>query len=169
MQSILRQIGDYFWGAWRFRWVMLALVWLISIAGWIWVTTIEEQYRATARIYVDTNSILRPLMRGLTIQPDLRQRTALVSRTLLSRPNLEKLSRMTDLDLSVNSPQEKEKLFRQLRKEIKLSGERNNPSLYTASFKHENRDTAKLMVQSLITVFTEGAIGSKRMDTNDAQ
>ena len=169
MQKLLTQLAYYFWGAWRYRWLMLALVWVISIVGWIWVSTIPEQYLASARIYVDTNSILRPLLKGLTVQPDLRQRTALVSRTLLSRPNMEKLIRMTDLDLSVNSDLDKEKLFRDLNKTITLSGERNNPSLYTATFKHEDRDVAKLMVQSLITVFTESALGNKRLDSNDAQ
>ena len=123
---------------------MLALVWLISVVGWTWVSILPEQYHATARIYVDTNSILRPLLRGLTVQPDLRQRTALVSRTLLSRPNLEKLTRMTDLDLQINSDQDKEKLYRQLLESISLSGERNNPSLYTASFIHEDRRCCKV-------------------------
>jgi len=169
MQAILTLIFDYFWGAWRYRWLMLALVWLISVAGWIWVSTIPEQYKATARIYVDTNSILRPLLRGLTIQPDLRQRTALVSRTLLSRPNLEKLTRMTDLDLQILTNQDKEALYTKLRGSIRLSGERNNPSLYTASFMHEDRNIAKLMVQSLITVFTESTLGNKRLDSDDAQ
>ena len=169
MQAILTQISDYFWAAWRYRWLMLALVWLISIAGWIGVATMPEKYLASARIYVDTNSILRPLLKGLTVQPDLQQRTALVSRTLLSRPNMEKLIRMTDLDLSVNSDLDKEKLFRDLNKTITLSGDRNNSSLYTATFKHEDRNVAKLMVQSLITVFTESALGNKRLDSNDAQ
>jgi uncharacterized protein involved in exopolysaccharide biosynthesis len=120
MQSILTQLGDYFWGAWRFRWLMLALVWLISIVGWISVSAIQDQYMASARIFVDTNSILRPLMKGLTIQPDLRQRTKLISQTLLSRPNLEKLIRMTDLDLQVNSELDKEELITKLRKKIKF-------------------------------------------------
>jgi uncharacterized protein involved in exopolysaccharide biosynthesis len=93
MQSILTQISDYFWAAWRYRWLMLALVWLISIVGWVGVAAIPEKYLATARIYLDSNSMLRPLLKGLTIQPDPRQRTALVSRTLLSRPNMEKLIR----------------------------------------------------------------------------
>jgi polysaccharide chain length determinant protein (PEP-CTERM system associated) len=92
-----------------------------------------------------------------------------VSKTLLSRPNLEKLIRMTDLDLQVNTDKDKEALFTKLRETISLSGERNNPSLYTATFKHKDRDTAKLMVQSLITVFTESSLGNKRQDSNDAQ
>ena len=169
MQAVLAQISDYFWGAWRYRWLMLALVWLISVVGWIWVSTIPEKYQASARVYVDTNSILRPLLKGLTVQPDLKQRTNLVSRTLLSRPNLEKLIRMTDLDLQVNTDQEKEKLFTQLTDAISLTGERDNPSLYAATFKHPDRDTAKLMVQSLVTVFTESTLGNKRLDSDDAQ
>jgi polysaccharide chain length determinant protein (PEP-CTERM system associated) len=76
---------------------------------------------------------------------------------------------MTDLDLQVQSEQDKQELFTKLSENITLSGERNNPSLYTASFMHEDRNTAKLMVQSLITVFTESTLGNKRLDSDDAQ
>ena len=169
MHALIEQVSDYFWGAWRYRWLMLALGWLFSVAGWVYVSNIPYQYEATARIYVDTNSILRPLLRGLTVQPDLSQRTALVSKTLLSRPNLEKLIRMTDLDLQINSEQQKEELFGNLTRSISLTGDRRNPSLYTATYLHPERDTAKLLVQSLITVFTESMLGNKRTDTDDAQ
>ena len=169
MHAILTQISDYFWAAWRYRWLMLALVWLLSVAGWIWVSTIPEQYRATAKIYVDINTILRPLLRNLTVQPDVRQRTVMMARTLLSRPNLEKLMRMTDLDLQVNSDKEKEELIKKLRQSIIFSGERNSQSVYNVIFKHEDRNTSKLMVQSLINVFTESALGNKRLDSNEAQ
>jgi len=169
MQDVLAQLFSYLAGVWRFRWVGLLAAWLVAIAGWGWVYQMPQQYEATARIHVDTNSILRPLMRGLAVQPDINQRVQLMSRTLLSRPNLEKLTRMTDLDLQVQTEKQKEQLFSALKGGISLSGDRRNFSLYSLSYYHADRDVAKKVVQALITVFIESAMGGKRGDSNDAQ
>jgi len=169
MQDVLAQLFSYLAGVWRFRWVGLLAAWLVAIAGWSWVYQMPQQYEATARIHVDTNSILRPLMRGLAVQPDINQRVQLMSRTLLSRPNLEKLTRMTDLDLQIQTEKQKEQLFAELKGGISLSGDRRNFSLYSLSYYHADRDIAKKIVQALITVFIESAMGGKRGDSNDAQ
>ena len=88
MQEILAQVFSYIWGVWRHRWLALGVAWLVAIAGWAWVWQLPESYVATARVYVDTNSVLRPLLRGLAIEPNIDQRISMMSRTLLSRPNL---------------------------------------------------------------------------------
>ncbi|MGV6806340.1 MAG: XrtA system polysaccharide chain length determinant, partial [bacterium] len=52
---------------------------------------------------------------------------------------------------------------------ISLSGDRNNSSLYTIAYTNEERDVAKKVVQSLITVFIETTLGGEREDSVDAQ
>jgi len=131
MQEVLAQVFTYVWGVWRHRWLVLAVAWLVAIGGWIWVWQMPEAYVASARVYVDTNSILRPLLRGLAIQPNVGQRISMMSRTLLSRPNLEKLMRMTDLDLQVNTEAQKNNMLSDLSEAISLEGSRVNPSLYS--------------------------------------
>ncbi|MBK7744621.1 MAG: hypothetical protein IPI40_13670 [Betaproteobacteria bacterium] len=54
---------------------------------------IPDKYEASARIYVDTQSVLKPLMSGIAIQPNIDQQVMILSRTLISRPNVEKLVR----------------------------------------------------------------------------
>ena len=96
---------------WHRRWVGLAVAWIAAIVGIVVVFRIPEKYEAAARVYVDTQSLLRPVMAGLAIQPNLDQQVALMSRTLISRPNVEKLVRMADLDLRVKSNAEREELI----------------------------------------------------------
>ncbi len=169
MQELLAQITEYALGIWRHRWVALASAWVFSIAGWLWVAQIPEEYLASARVYVDTNRVLKPLLRGLAVAPNTKQRLAVLSRTMLSRPNLEKLMRMTDLDLEVDDPRQKEELLKKLQEDIRITAERRNSSLYTISFQHPDRKTAKLMVQSLLSIFVEGTLGEKREETVGAR
>jgi polysaccharide chain length determinant protein (PEP-CTERM system associated) len=166
MQEILAQVFSYLWGVWRHRWLALAVAWIVAIGGWIWVWQLPEAYVAVARVYVDTNSLLRPLLAGLTIQPDTQDRIGLLSRTLLSRPNLEKLMRMTDLDLQVTTAKEKDKLLSDLAKAITLSGGQQDKSLYSIAVQDPDRDTAKRIAQALITVFIESSLSGKREDAS---
>ena len=169
MQEIFTLVYGYALGAWRFRWPALICAWTLSVAGWIFVYQLDEVYKASARIYVDNNTVLGPLLKGLAIQPNINQRLNLMTRTLLSRPNLEKLMRMTDLDLEVRTDIEAEEFLTEFRKSISISGDRGNRSLYAISFTDADRDTAKRMVQALITVFIESSLGDKREDSTDAQ
>ncbi len=169
MQDIIGQICGYLWGVWRYRWWMLIVAWIIALAGWAWVAQMPEKYEATARLQVDTNTVLRPLLRGLTVAPDIDRRIALMSRTILSRPNLEKLMRMADLDLQARTERQKEQIISNLQKNIRLSGSRRNASLYSVSYVHRDRETAKRVVQSLVTIFIETALGGKREDSRGAQ
>ena len=169
MQELLAQILGYVWGVWRYRWYALVVAWVVCVAGWAWVFQVPAQYQATARIHVDTNTVLRPLLRGLTIQADIDDRIQLMSKTLLSRPNLEKLMRMTDMDIQVKTDAQKDAMIESLRNNIRLAGDQTNPSLYSISFNHQDREVSKQVVQSLITVFIESTLGGERADSVDAQ
>ena len=169
MQEIISQALTYLWGVWRYKWLVLGIAWIVALGGWAFVWKMPESYVATATIYVDTNTVLRPLLKGLTITPNIEQRVRMMSTNLFSRPNLEKLSRMTDLDLGVTSEQGQEALISRLRESIRLGARRGNSSLYNISVKHRDRETARRITQSLITVFIENSLNDKRDDSAGAQ
>ncbi len=54
-------------------------------------------YEANARLYVDADAVLTPLLKGLALDNKPDNQLELLQRTLLSRPNLEKLISKTDL------------------------------------------------------------------------
>lgn len=168
MQEILDQIYGYIRGIWRRRWPMILIAWLVCMAGWPFVLQMPDQYSASARIHVDTRSMLGPLMRGLAAQTNLGQEVALVTRTLLSRPNMERLARMTDLDLRANNPAAMESMLDSLKNRINLASTRNE-NIYTISFSDSDPQLAKKVVDSLLTIFVESSLGSSRKDTDTAQ
>src|SRR5881275_70364 len=106
MQQMVEQLLDYLRGMWQRRWIGLGVAWVAVIIGSVGVFRLPDQYEASARVYVDTQSMLRPLMQGMTVTPDAGQQTAILSRTLLSRPNVEKIIRKSDLDTSARATAE---------------------------------------------------------------
>jgi polysaccharide chain length determinant protein (PEP-CTERM system associated) len=168
MNESFDQVMGYVLAVWRRRWVVLITAWMIAVVGWVWVYLLENRYQAQARVYVDTQSLLRPLMAGLAVPPNFEQQVAMMTRTLTSRPNLEKVARMTDLDLRAKTPQQQEDLYRRLAAEIKLSGT-NRENLYTIAYQHANPDLAKRVVQALLTIFTESSLGGARKDISNTQ
>ncbi len=161
-QTILR-------GMWHRRWIGLAAAWLIAAIGVTIALRVPQRYEATARVYVDTQSILRPLMEGLSIQPNLDQQVALMARTLVSRPNVEKLVRMADLDLGVDtrSAAAREDQIDSLMRTVQLTGNATT-NVYQISYRSTNPEQARRVVQSLLTIFVESSLGDKRQDARIA-
>jgi len=167
MHELLQQTLGYLRGMWHHRWIGLAVAWLAAIVGVAMVYRIPEKYEASARVYVDTESLLRPLLAGLAIQPNVDQQVALMSRTLISRPNVEKLIRIADLDLNVNTGPARDGLIDSVMKSIQLGGS-TATNLYVISYRDPSPERARKIVQSLLTIFVESTLGDKRQDSRSA-
>jgi len=147
---------------------MLGISWAVCVIGWAVVSRLPDQYEASARVYVDTESVLAPMLRGLALQTDsAERRVLLMTRTLLSQPNMEKLLRMSDLDLQAKTPEQQEVLVEELRKKISLSSA-GRDNLYTISYGNRSPEMAKLVVKSLLTIFMESNLGEVRKEQDSA-
>lgn len=168
MDELISQISTSARGMWKHRWLGMLVAWLGTAVGSIVVLGVPDKYEASARIFVDTQSILKPLMSGLAVQPNVDQQVVMLSRTLISRPNVEKLIRMADLDLKSQSKAAQEALIDDLMKtlEIKNVGRDN---LYVLSYRDTSPDKAKRVVQSLVSIFVESSLGDTRKDSNTAK
>jgi len=167
MSTFLPQLAEVLRGMWQGRWMGLAVAWLTGLAGAALVFLTPDKYEATARVYVDTQSVLKPLLQGLTVQPNVEQEVTILSRTLISRPNLHKLIRMTDLDLAVKTPEEREKLIDQLGRTLYIKSV--GPNLYTIGFAHPQPGQATRVVQSLLSIFVESGLAPKAKDAGQAR
>ncbi len=168
MDEILRQATTILRGMWKHRWLGLAVAWIVAAISVVIVFRIPDKYEASARIFVDTQSILQPLMSGLAIEPNLDQQIMILSRTLISRPNVEKLVRMADLDLNIKTKAAQEELIDDLMKALTIKTT-SRDNLYTLAFSDPEPERAKRVVQSLVSIFVESGLGDKRKDTDTAK
>lgn len=167
MQEILRLIFGYLSGIWRYRWIALIIAAIACPIGWLYVANLPDVYSSQARVFVDTDSVLKPLIRGLVVDTNESRRIDMMTRILFSRENMEKLARMTDMDLRVKSPQQMDGLVSQLRGKVHLH--RAGSNIYKISFEDPSPELCKRVVQSMLTIFVESNLGSARQDQDSAE
>jgi len=167
MYDVYVQILSYLLAIWRRRWYVVGVAWAVCTVGWIVVANMPDRYEASARIYVDAETMLGPLMRGMTIETNLPQQIDIMQRTLFSRPNIEKVILMTDLDLHIESPAAKEDLISTMRQNLKVAQQGRN--LFQITYEDSDPDLAKRVVQAMLSIFVEGNLGASRTDMDTAR
>jgi polysaccharide chain length determinant protein (PEP-CTERM system associated) len=168
MDQVLQQVLGYVKAAWQRRWAGVAVAWVVCIVGWTWVMLMPDRYEASARVYVDTQSLLKPLLSGLAVAPNVEQQITMMTRQLVSRPTLEKVSRMTDLDVKAKTPEQTESMLSDLASKISIA-DAGRENLYTISYQNADPTLAKKVVQSLLTIFVETSLGKTRQDISSSQ
>ena len=168
MDDLIRQGIAILQGMWQRRWIGLAAAWIVGIAAVVAIMRMPDVYESSARIYVDTQSVLKPLMAGLAVQPNVDQQVMILSRTLISRPNVEKLIRMADLDLGAKTKADQDAMVDGLIKSLKIES-LGRDNLYTLAYRDPKPDKAKRVVQSLASIFIESNLGAKRKDSDSAK
>jgi polysaccharide chain length determinant protein (PEP-CTERM system associated) len=168
MHELSEQILSHLKAIWRYRWYAVIAAWIIALGGWVAVYLIPERYEATARVQVDTDSILRPLLAGLTVHPNLDQMVVMMGRTLISRPNVEKLIEMSDPNGASRSPEERERLIAHVTKELSLNSA-GRENLYTISYVDKSPQQARQIVESMLKLFMEKTQGDQRKDSEAAR
>jgi polysaccharide chain length determinant protein (PEP-CTERM system associated) len=167
MDSLRNLVTQYLRAAWRRRWTGVIVAWLACGVGWAGVYTIPNSYESGARLFVDADAILTPLLRGIAADSAPTTQLEILQRTLLSRPNLEKLISKTDLDLTLNGQSDRERLMTRLAADIKVVPQTKN--LFTITYRDKSPKVAHDVVQTLLTIFVESATGSNRTDMENAR
>jgi polysaccharide chain length determinant protein (PEP-CTERM system associated) len=167
MAEITALLLNFFKAIGKYRWHAVAITWTVALIGWAVVLRLPNQYEASARVYVDTQSILKPLLSGMTTLPNLDQQVMFMRRTLISRPNVERLMRMVDLDVKAKDAKQHEKMVDDLIAQIKIGGTERD-DIYTLTYVSDNPKLGKDIVQSLLTIFVEGSFSGKKQDSEKA-
>lgn len=169
MDDLFRQIISTLVAMWSRRWLGLAAAWAVALLAMATVTVlIRDRYEASAKVFVDTQTVLKPLMSGLAFQPDVDQQVRMLARTLISRPNVERLISSPRVGLQNLSPSDREKAIDRLTREIKVapSGDAN---LFAITYRDINPQRAQILVDELVSLFVSSGVTDKQRDSEQAR
>ncbi len=165
MQAQIELIRTYLRMAWLYRWIGTAMAVFICIAGWIAVQALPNQYSVSAKIYLDSRSMLRPLLKGIAYTNSMLSDTALIlSQTLITRPNMEQVARKADLDLEAKTSSDFDDIVDRLLRDIDIK-KTSREHIYSISYTDEVPKKAKAVVDELLNTFLETSLGDSRRET----
>lgn len=168
MHELFFEIVGYIQSATRYKWTAMVVAWIFCIIAWIGVSSLPDRFEASARVHVDTQSKLQPLLRGLTVGTQVDAQVKLMQKMFFNRPNLIKVARETDLDLHAKDSKQLDDVIDDLKDSIglKTSG---RDFLFTITATNQNPQVAKKIVEALLALFVEQARGENREDSDSAQ
>ena len=173
MSQVVVQVVNELRGAWRFRWIAMIAAWVACVGGWLFVFAMPDMYEASAKVYVDTRTVLKPLLDKLTVEADIHSQLRLVRQAMLGRPQLERVARETGLDTRARTPEEVAAMIDQLRGRITIEGGGgggdDGGGLYTIAYRDTGRDKSIQVVENLLNSFVEDTLGGNREGSEDAQ
>ena len=178
MTPLLEQIFDEVRSTWRFRWVALALAFVISIVGWVLIFSLPDQYEAFAKVFVDERTALKPVLQGLAVDQDVGAELNYVHQSLLAGPEIEKIATQSGvLPASVPNDKVKAQILTGMVDRIVLtvksaSGneeDRGAGQIYSIAYKDGNRARALKVVQTLVDTFIAKTLGGKLESATGAQ
>jgi len=178
MHELLSQLLDILRGLWRFRWIALLVAWGVCLIGWPLVLSLPDKYEASARVFVDPSTALKPVIQGIAIEQDVNTELNFVRQSLLGQAQLKKIVDETGMAAKAKNAFEEASIMEDLRERITINtldsqseseGSRAPSRVYTISYQDGNRDRSLKVVQILLASFVEGTLGGKRQNSLDAQ
>lgn len=168
MDELIAQAVAIGRGMWRRRWIGLGVAWLVAAVGAVFLWKLPERYEANARVFVDTKSVLKPLMRDLAVEPDIDQTVGLLAKTLITRPNVEMLMRKVKLETPGMTQPERDVIVDRLQRDIKVSSS-GRDNVFNFTYRDPDAVRARVVVESLVSLFVDSDLGAKMRDTEQAR
>jgi polysaccharide chain length determinant protein (PEP-CTERM system associated) len=171
--AIIDLARRYSASAWRHRWKAVALIWLVALLGWTGVRMLPDRYVSTARIYADADAVLGNMLRGIALDSRPDAQVEVLQRTLVSRPNLERLVDRSALSQRIAAGADREMtiqaLARDLRFGLDLRFGSQARNLFTVEYRDTDPRVAHDVTQRVVDLFLELASGSGRRQMENAR
>jgi polysaccharide chain length determinant protein (PEP-CTERM system associated) len=163
IHDLYQQVKSLVYGIWRKRWYMMATTWLICLVGWGLVQTLPYKYESSAQIFVDTDTILPSIVRGIGIDVDVSRKIDVVRKTLVTRPNIEKIIRRSEyLERLARNDTEMNLLVATMQSDVRVISLEGG--MYRIQYEiddsrlseRQRAEVAKNVVNNLLSFFIEG-------------
>ena len=137
--------------------IIMTLVFAISFL-------MPRKYQASSTVFIEKN-VISELVKGITVTPSMEDTIKVLTYAITSRTLLAKVVDNLDLNLSKNE-RDAEELIKKLQANTKVKVKDNN--LFTISFSDQNPRVARDFVNTLVRLYIEENMSSKRGESYDA-
>lgn len=168
MQQELSEVYFYLKGTLKYKRLAILCALLVCICGWSFVFSMPDKFESKAKVHIDSSTVIRPLMRGMVIEPDVSALIRIIQQLMFTRPNLEKIIELSHLKAEKTGEVVSSDFIEELKKDITISGARDR-DIFDIGYSSTDPETAKSVVQAVLTVFSEQAQGKAMADASDAQ
>lgn len=168
MQQELSEVYFYLKGTLKYKRVAIMFGLLLCICGWTYVFMMPDKFESKAKVHIDSSTIIRPLMRGMVIDPDVSALIRIIQQLMFTRPNLEKVIELSQLKSEKTGAVITADFIEKLKKDITISGAKDR-DIFDIAYSSTDPEIAKSVVQAVLTVFSEQAQGKAMADASDAQ
>ncbi|TPQ29586.1 hypothetical protein PL263_01505 [Methylomonas sp. EFPC3] len=167
MQQDLSEVYFYLKGTLKYKRVAVIFALVVCIGAWAYVFLMPDRFESKAKVHIDSATVIRPLMRGMVIEPDISALIRIIQQLMFTRPNLEKIIELSQLSRVQDDFGGKSDLIERLKKDITITGGRGD--IFDIAFASKDPEVARSVVQAVLTVFSEQTEGKALADASDAQ
>lgn len=167
MQQDLSEVYFYVKGTLKYKRLAIMFALVVCVGAWSYIFLMPDKFESRAKVHIDSATVIRPLMRGMVIEPDISALIRIIQQLMFTRPNLEKIIELSLLNRSQEGTGAKSELIEKLKKDITIAGGRGD--IFDIAYTSQDPETAKSVVQAVLTVFSEQTEGKALADASDAQ
>lgn len=169
MQQELTEVYFYIKGTLKYKRLALLFALLVCIGGWAFIFTMPDKFESKAKVHIDSSTVLRPLMRGMVIEPNVSYLIRIIQQLMFTRPNLEKIIQLSPLKpKGAAGAVITEEFLEDFKKDITIEGA-GSRDIFDIGYASPDPETARSVVQAVLTVFSEQTQGKALADASDAQ
>src|SRR5688572_28109382 len=92
MNPTVEHLVEELRSVWRFRWIAFGVAATVAVLGWLVVFSLPDRYESSARVFVDTSTAIKPVIKDLSIDQDTNAQLNYVRQSLLAGPQLRKIA-----------------------------------------------------------------------------
>jgi polysaccharide chain length determinant protein (PEP-CTERM system associated) len=167
------QVIRYGAGLWRRRWTVLAVAGATALLAWFALWLIPDQYASRAQVYVQTETVLDPVMTGVTARPNYERRVEVMRLQLLTRPNVEEIILRSGLDREITAKDPRERSAQMERLIDWVAGQITITSpqelYFVIDYKNSDPTIARNVAEAALNLLIEQDLGASLTENEEAR
>jgi len=154
------------------RWLGVVVAALLVATIATVVMAMPDQFESRSRMYINSEVVLRPLLRGIASEEDAESREDLLKvlqTTVLNTNNIDRLLEVPDLGFDLSTDDKRNKARSMIRNGVTIAEQEDTKNLFDLAYTDTDAARARNVLQGLLAVMIESKMGLAQKGYDDAR